>query len=171
MLGRSIQVGLRCCVLAWQALGLGTYQSPVLCLLLNRLAVVRLFTSAEDFRQFCQRNPEKGHRSSLHRRKTLGADRKFPIIRFLTPSVQRKIRTTMDAFNAADAQRHLQDVSEVSFLPRIHPCRFGTAPNRRRDDKFKTSIAMEANRAPPFGGRCVSLALPPGGHLSIHSMP
>lgn len=49
---------------------MGTYQSPVLCLLLNRLAVVRLFTSAEDFRQFCQRNPEKGHRSSLHRRKT-----------------------------------------------------------------------------------------------------
>lgn len=46
----------------------------------------------------------------------------------------------MDAFNAADAQRHLQDVSEVSFLPRIHPCRFGTAPNRRRDDKFKPRI-------------------------------
>ena len=49
---------------------MGTYQSPVLFVCLNRLAVVRLFTSAEDFRQFCQRNPEKGHRSSLHCRKT-----------------------------------------------------------------------------------------------------
>ena len=62
----------------------------------------------------------------------------------------------MEAFNHADAQRHLQDVSEVSFLPRLHPFRFGTAPNRRRDDKFKSSLAsLEANRAPPFGGRCV----------------
>ena len=105
------------------------------------------------FRQFCKRNPDVSSEMPSPPQILLqAADRNFHNSFCLTSQIQ----TTMEAFNHADAQRHLQDVSEVSFLTRLHPCRFGTAPNRRRYDKVKTSLAsMEANRAPPFGGRCV----------------
>ena len=121
------------------------------------------------FRQFCKRNPDVSSEMPSPPQILLqAADRNFHNSFCLTTS---QIRTTMDAFNHADAQRHLQDVSDVSFPasnPPVSLRHCAEPPSRRQGQNFPRVNGSEPRT--PFWRTMCSLALPPGGHLSIHSM-
>ena len=70
----------------------------------------------------------------------------------------------MDAFNAADAQRHLQDVSEVRDLASTLSV-FVLASRRTTsfDGRVKSSLVSQGSKPrTPSGGRCIYPLLPLG---------